>query len=104
MGGFHVAPPGGGGRRGGAGTAEGGSRIGDGGGYPLRRLHGVPRCAAAKAGALPAEVAEMLGIALLMDGGPASVYAPRAWAAYLEFSDAVIDPALMGSMHAGPAS
>ena len=60
--------------------------------------------AAAKAGARPAEVAEMLGIAMLMDGGPASVYAPRAWAAYLEFSDAVIDPTLMDSIHTRPAS
>lgn len=42
--------------------------------------------AAARAGASPGEVAEMLGVALLMDGGVASVYAPRAWAAYLEFS------------------
>ncbi len=41
--------------------------------------------AAAKAGASPAEVAELLGVALLMDGGTASVYAPRAWAAFQEF-------------------
>jgi hypothetical protein len=26
-----------------------------------------------------------LGVALLMDGGTASVYAPRAWEAYQEF-------------------
>jgi AhpD family alkylhydroperoxidase len=42
--------------------------------------------AAAKAGATPEEVAELLGVALLMDGGTASVYAPRAWEAFLEFS------------------
>ena len=41
--------------------------------------------AAAKEGATPAEVAEILGVALLMDGGTASVYAPRAWAAFNEF-------------------
>jgi len=41
--------------------------------------------AAARAGATPEEVAELLGVALLMDGGTASVYAPRAWEAYLEF-------------------
>jgi AhpD family alkylhydroperoxidase len=41
--------------------------------------------AAARAGATQAEVAEILGVALLMDGGTASVYAPRAWAAFLEF-------------------
>lgn len=44
--------------------------------------------AAARAGATPGEVAEMLGVALLLDGGSASVYAPRAWEAYLEFSEA----------------
>ena len=45
--------------------------------------------AAARAGATPGEVAELLGVALLMDGGTASTYAPRAWAAFLEFSDEV---------------
>lgn len=44
--------------------------------------------AAARAGATPAEVAELLGVALLMDGGVASVYAPRAWEAFLEFHEA----------------
>jgi AhpD family alkylhydroperoxidase len=44
--------------------------------------------AAARAGARPGEVAEMLGVALLMDGGTASVYAPRAWDAYNEFQAA----------------
>jgi AhpD family alkylhydroperoxidase len=44
--------------------------------------------AAARAGATEAEVAELLGVALLMDGGTASVYAPRAWEAFLEFSGA----------------
>jgi AhpD family alkylhydroperoxidase len=42
--------------------------------------------AAARAGASAGEVAELLGVALLMDGGTASVYAPRAWDAYLEFA------------------
>jgi AhpD family alkylhydroperoxidase len=42
--------------------------------------------AAARAGATPAEVAELLGVALLMDGGTASVYAPRAWDAFNEFA------------------
>lgn len=40
---------------------------------------------AARAGATPGEVAELLGVALLMDGGTASVYAPRAWEAFEEF-------------------
>jgi AhpD family alkylhydroperoxidase len=43
--------------------------------------------AAAKAGASPEEVAEMLGVALLMDGGTASVFAPRAFQAFLEFRE-----------------
>lgn len=42
--------------------------------------------AAARRDATPEEVAEALGIALLMDGGTASVYAPRAWDAYREFA------------------
>ncbi len=41
---------------------------------------------AARAGATPGEVAEALGVALLMNGGPASVYGPRAWDAYQEFA------------------
>jgi AhpD family alkylhydroperoxidase len=46
--------------------------------------------AAARAGATSREIAELLGVALLMDGGPASVYAPRAWEAFMQFSaDAV---------------
>jgi len=46
---------------------------------------------AAKAGATEAEVAEALGVALLMGGGPASVWAPRAFAAYHEFVPAPAD-------------
>jgi AhpD family alkylhydroperoxidase len=44
--------------------------------------------AAARRGATAEEVAEALGVALLMDGGTASVYGPRAWAAYREFAPA----------------
>jgi AhpD family alkylhydroperoxidase len=43
--------------------------------------------AAAYHGATGEEVAEALGVALLMAGGPASVYGPRAWAAYCEFAE-----------------
>ncbi len=46
---------------------------------------------AARKGATPEEVSEALGVTLLMDGGPASVYAPRAWAAYEEFREASVD-------------
>ena len=42
--------------------------------------------AAAKAGASEAEVAEALGVALLMGGGPSSVWAPRALEAFREFA------------------
>jgi AhpD family alkylhydroperoxidase len=42
--------------------------------------------AAARRGATSEEVAEALAVALLMDGGPGSVDAPRAWAAFHEFS------------------
>lgn len=42
--------------------------------------------AAARRGATPEEVAEALSVALLMDGGTASVYGPRAWQAYQEFA------------------
>jgi AhpD family alkylhydroperoxidase len=41
---------------------------------------------AARLGATEAEVAEILAIALLMDGGPATVHGPRAWEAFLKFS------------------
>ena len=43
--------------------------------------------AAARRGATGEDVAEALGVALLMDGGTASVYGPRAWNAYREFAD-----------------
>jgi len=49
--------------------------------------------AAAHRGATPEEVAEALGVALLMDGGTASVYGPRAWEAYREFAASVPDRA-----------
>ncbi len=42
--------------------------------------------AAVRRGATAEEVAEALGVALLMDGGTASVYGPRAWNAYREFA------------------
>lgn len=48
--------------------------------------------AAARRGATPEEVAEALGVALLMDGGTASVYGPRAWDAYREFAGSAAAP------------
>lgn len=42
---------------------------------------------AAMHGATPEEVAESIGVTLLMEGGPATVYGPRAYAAFLEFHE-----------------
>jgi AhpD family alkylhydroperoxidase len=42
--------------------------------------------AAARQGATREQVGEALSVALLMDGGTASVYGPRAWAAFEEFA------------------
>ena len=42
---------------------------------------------AAKAGATEAEVAEALGVCIQMMGGPGTVYAPRAFAAFREFAE-----------------
>jgi AhpD family alkylhydroperoxidase len=39
----------------------------------------------ARRGATPAEVAEMVGVTVAMNGGPATVWGPRALAAYGEF-------------------
>jgi AhpD family alkylhydroperoxidase len=43
---------------------------------------------AARKGATPEQVAEALGVCVLMMGGPGTVYGPKAWQAYLEFKDA----------------
>lgn len=43
--------------------------------------------AAARAGATPAEIAEMLGVALLMEGGPVTVHGPKAWKAYQQAAE-----------------
>ncbi|MFC5993475.1 carboxymuconolactone decarboxylase family protein [Pseudonocardia hispaniensis] len=42
---------------------------------------------AARHGATPAEVAEALGVTILMHGGPGTVYGPRAFAAFQEFHE-----------------
>jgi AhpD family alkylhydroperoxidase len=52
---------------------------------------------ATRAGATRGEIAEILGVALLMDGGTASVYAPRAWEAFLEFESGTAPVAVAGS-------
>ena len=42
---------------------------------------------AAHRGATLAEVSEMIGVAIMMNGGPGLVWGPRALAAYNEFAD-----------------
>jgi AhpD family alkylhydroperoxidase len=41
---------------------------------------------AAKRGATAQEVAETIGVAIMMNGGPGTVWGPRAYAAFLEFA------------------
>lgn len=41
---------------------------------------------AARRGASEAEVAEAIGVAMLMDGGPATVYGPRSFEAFKQFA------------------
>ena len=43
--------------------------------------------AAARAGASEEEAAEAIGVAFLMNGGPATIYGPRAFSAFCEFRD-----------------
>lgn len=43
--------------------------------------------AAVRAGATEAEVAEALGVAIQMNGGPGTVWGPRAFAAFKEFAN-----------------
>ena len=42
---------------------------------------------AARHGASAEEVAEAIGVAILMSGGPGTIYGPRAWDAYQEFAE-----------------
>jgi AhpD family alkylhydroperoxidase len=42
---------------------------------------------AARAGATAEEVAEALAVVIAINGGPATVYGPRAFDAFLEFAD-----------------
>ncbi len=43
---------------------------------------------AVKAGATKQEAAEAIGVTYLMNGGPATIYGPRAYDAFCEFYDA----------------
>jgi AhpD family alkylhydroperoxidase len=44
--------------------------------------------AAVRAGASRQEAAEAIGVAVLMNGGPATIYGPRAFETFCEFADA----------------
>jgi AhpD family alkylhydroperoxidase len=58
-------------------------------------VHGCDGCiasharGAARAGATRQEAAEAIGVTFLMQGGPATIYGARAYAAFCEFADAV---------------
>lgn len=56
---------------------------------------------AARSGATAEEVAEAIGVAILMNGGPATVFGPRAFAAFREFAAGA--PADRAAAGAGPA-
>jgi AhpD family alkylhydroperoxidase len=43
---------------------------------------------AARAGATRQEAAEAIGVSFLMGGGPSTIYGPRAYAAFCEYTDA----------------
>jgi AhpD family alkylhydroperoxidase len=47
---------------------------------------------AVRTGATEAEVAEALGVAIAMTGGPGTVYGPRAFAAFQEFAQEAEPP------------
>jgi AhpD family alkylhydroperoxidase len=49
--------------------------------------------AAVKAGATKQQAAEAIGVTFLMKGGPATIYGPRAYAAFCEFFDAAANVA-----------
>lgn len=42
---------------------------------------------AARLGATEEQYAEMLSVTILMSGGPGTIYAPKAWAAFTEFKE-----------------
>lgn len=57
-------------------------------------VHGCDGCiasharAAVRAGASKQEAADAIGVAIMMHGGPGTVYGARAFAAFCEFADA----------------
>lgn len=49
--------------------------------------------ASVRAGATRQEAAEAIGVTFLMNGGPASIYGPRAYDAFCEFDQTINDDA-----------
>lgn len=47
---------------------------------------------AVHAGATKQEAAEMIGVSIMMHGGPATIYGARAYAAFCEFADDTAGP------------
>ena len=47
---------------------------------------GAHACSAQRAGATAAEVAEAMGVVIMMNGGPGTVWGPRAFAAFEEYA------------------
>lgn len=43
--------------------------------------------AAARKGVTPEQMAEMIGVSIQMQGGPATVHGPKAWEAFKEFKE-----------------
>ena len=59
--------------------------------------------AAVRHGVTLQQAAEAIGVAILMNGGPGTVYGPRAYAAVREFhADPALRPAPAAAAHAGP--
>lgn len=65
-------------------------------------VHGCDGCiasharAAVRAGATREQAAEAIGVAIMMMGGPATIYGARAYTAFCEFADAAAEVAAEG--------
>jgi AhpD family alkylhydroperoxidase len=59
-------------------------------------VHGCDGCiashagGAARAGATKQEAAEVIGVSIMMHGGPATIYGARAYTAFCEFADSTV--------------
>jgi AhpD family alkylhydroperoxidase len=53
---------------------------------------GCDGCIAVRAGATKQEAAEVIGVSIMMHGGPATIYGARAYTAFCEFADDTAGP------------